>query len=112
MMMIAAGGCHNCVEALPAVCETARRQGSRLVIICVGPRGGCAEYGSAAPQGTVVLSDPGGRSVRAFGTSSVPYVAAVDESGRVTAVGGAPDRDGGWRFTDVLASAGHAGATR
>jgi hypothetical protein len=24
MMMIAAGGCHNCVEALPAVCETAR----------------------------------------------------------------------------------------
>jgi hypothetical protein len=104
VLMIAAGGCHNCAEALPAVRETARQSGSRLVIACVGPRGGCTDYAAGLPRaadgepGTVLLSDPGGRSVRAFGASSIPYVAAIDKAGRITATGGAPGNDGGWQF--------------
>lgn len=112
VMMLSAGGCRNCVEALPAVRDTARRLDSKLVVVCVGPRTGCADYSSAVEEGTVVLNDPGGRSVRAFGTSSVPYVVAVDESGRLTAVGGGPDSHGVWRFADMLESAGHAEGVR
>jgi AhpC/TSA family len=101
LLVIAAAGCRNCTDILPALRETARRTARRLVIVCVGPSGGCDEYAAGTSPETLLVSDPGGRSVRAFGTSAIPQVVAIDSAGRITAAGGTPSADGTWAFAET-----------